>query len=139
MLGLGPPELLILLAVLLVLLLAVGVLGRASSSRRPAPPVTVTVPAELQSRLRAMAAADQRISAIKLLRKSTGLSLLDAKNAVDAIAAGAVLPAALQADLASRARSLVGAGREDEAVRLVAAETGMSVHEATTFVRALSR
>lgn len=153
MLGLGVPELLILVAVVVVLLLAVRLLGRAGRAARDrtggtpragraAPrPLTVAIPAELQSRLRALAAADQRIQAIKLLREETGLGLLEAKHAVDAIAAGTVLPTpgpAPRADLAYRARSLVSEGREADAVRLVATETGMSAPEATTFVRALT-
>jgi ribosomal protein L7/L12 len=152
MLGLGPTELLILVVVAVVLLLAVRTLGRADGrsgsplsgkarTASAARALSTPVPAELQSRIRTLAAADQRIQAIKLLREATGLSLLDAKNAVDAIAAGNVLPAPERererADLAYRARSLLGAGREDEAVRLVATETGMSAPEAATFVRAL--
>lgn len=135
MLGLGSTELLVLLAILAVILVMVRMSGRADK-----PPsgraFSTPVPAELQSRIRTLAAADQRIQAIKLLRQATGLGLLDAKNAVDAIAAGRVLPVSA-APLADRARSLVSAGREDEAVRLVATETGMSAPEAETFVRSL--
>ena len=132
MLGLGPTELLILLAVAVVLLLAVRTLGRSDArSGRPRSGTRV---------VSALAAADQRIQAIKELREASGLSRLDAKNAVDAIAAGAVLPTPerARADLAYRARSLLSAGREDEAVRLVATETGMSAPEAAAFVRALA-
>jgi large subunit ribosomal protein L7/L12 len=146
MLGLGPTELLVLLAILAVMVVMVRVAGREKKPDRPKPArvVSTAVPAELQSRIRTLAAADQRIQAIKLLREATGLGLLDAKNAVDAIAAGRALPTpdapratASRPDLADRARSLANAGRQDEAVRLVATETGMSAPEAETFVRAL--
>ena len=40
-------------------------------------------------------------------------------------------------DLADRARALAAAGRRDEAIGLVAYETGMSAPEADAFVRAL--
>lgn len=139
----GPTELLVLLVVLMGVLLAVRMRARPKDAARKRPAgqaLSTPVPAELQSRIRTLAAADQRIQAIKLLREATGLSLLDAKNAVDAIAAGTALPTpgpAPRADLAYRARSLVSAGREDEAVRLVATETGMSAPEAAAFVRAL--
>lgn len=137
MLGLGPTELLILLVLLAVLLLVVRTRTRPKKAEAPSGRASSTpVPAELQSRIRTLSAADQRIQAIKLLRQETGLSLLDAKNAVDAIAAGKVLPVAAP-PLADRARSLLDAGREDEAVRLVATETGMTTPEATTFVRTL--
>lgn len=141
MLGLGPTELLILAAVLVVIVVLMRVLSRAGGGARsggapePTGPGT-PIPAELQSRIRTLAAQGQRIQAIKMLREATGLSLLDAKNAVDAIAAGNALPTA-RPDLAYRARSLAAAGRADEAVRLVATETGMSAPEATVFIRAL--
>lgn len=146
--GIGPTELLIILVVLGVLL---ALAGRVAAARRTAavrpPPLrpTIALPAELQSHLRTMAAQGKKIQAIKQLRESTGLSLVDAKNAVDTIAAGSSLPTPGGApggtpprpDLAYRARVLAAEGREDEAVRVVAAETGMSGPEATAFVRAL--
>lgn len=141
--GIGPTELLIILVVLGVLL---ALAGRVAAARRTAvrpPPLrpTIALPAELQSHLRTMAAQGKKIQAIKQLREATGLSLVDAKNAVDTIAAGSSLPTpggtAPRSDLAYRARVLAAEGREDEAARVVAAETGMSGPEATAFVRAL--
>lgn len=142
-LGIGAPELLILLAVLVVLVgvvVAVGLLARGRTPAPPRPLPEVPLPVELQSRLRTLSAQGQKIQAIKELREATGLSLLDAKNTVDAIAAGGTRPvpaAPPRADLAYRARSLAAAGRQDEAVRLVGAETGMSAPEATAFLRSL--
>ena len=148
----GPTELLVLLVLLLGILLAMRMSARSKKAAPPAGSAPSTpVTAELQSRIRALTVADRRIEAIKLLRAETRLGLLNAKNAVDAIAAGNVLPTPSfgspqswavspglsPADLADRARFLAGTGREAEAIRLVATETGMSAPEATTFVRAL--
>lgn len=139
--GIGPTELLILL---LLLGIALIVAGRVAASRRGAArPVpagsAVALPAELQSHLRALAVQGREIQAVKQLREATGLGLLDAKRTVDTLAAGGTLPtpSAPRADLAHRARTLAAAGREDEAVRVVATETGMSHPEATAFVRSL--
>jgi large subunit ribosomal protein L7/L12 len=146
----GVGEIVVLVLVVLVLLVVVRVARRPGRDRPPRP-VTTPVSAQLQARVRELTGAGQRIQAVKELREATGLSLLDAKNAVDAIAAGASLPVAPPAesasagsasgdprgDLAYRARSLAGAGREADAVRLVADETGMSAPEAEAFVRAL--
>jgi hypothetical protein len=135
----------ILLSGVLLLAIVLVLAGRASSRRaggRPTPVApTITLPAELQSHLRALSVQGQKIQAIKQLREATGLSLLDAKNTVDTIAAGGSVPTpgreAPRSDLAYRARVLAAEGRRDEAVRVVAAETGMSGPEATAFVRAL--
>ncbi|HEV7654455.1 MAG TPA: hypothetical protein VGP36_06930 [Mycobacteriales bacterium] len=151
----GVGEIVVLVLVVLVLLVVVRVARRPGRDSPPRP-VTTPVSAQLQARVRELTGAGQRIQAVKELREATGLSLLDAKNAVDAIAAGASLPVAPPAgsasagsasagsasgdprgDLAYRARSLAGAGREADAVRLVADETGMSAPEAEAFVRAL--
>lgn len=135
-------EIAILLAALGVLLL---LMSRRAGRGRPAPPpgmVTVTLPAALQDRIRDLCARDQRIRAVKELREATGLTLLEAKRATDAIAAGRHLPTPPAdrrppADLADRARALLAAGQEPQAVDLVTAETGMTPTEATTFVRSL--
>jgi di/tricarboxylate transporter len=146
----GVGEIVVLVLVVLVLLVVVRVARRPGRDGPPRP-VTTPVSAQLQARVRELTGAGQRIQAVKELREATGLSLLDAKNAVDAIAAGTSLPVAPPArsasagsasgdprgDLAYRARSLAGAGREADAVRLVADETGMSAPEAEAFVRAL--
>ena len=143
--GIGPTELLILLVVFLFFLGIVLMAAGRAAARRPTPvPPPVAVPAALQTHLRALIGENKKILAIKQLREATGLSLLDAKNAVDALASGGTLPTAApaaaptpRADLADRARSLAARGREGEAVRGVATETRMSAPEAAAFVRAL--
>lgn len=148
MVGIGVPELGILLLLVVVVVVLVGVTRSRGGPRPPVPPsprvLSTPIPAELQSRVRELAAQDQRIRAIKELRQATGLGLKEAKDVADAIAAGGVLPVpggpgrpAARPDLAYRARTLAGAGQEGEAVRLVVAETGMSAPEASAFVRAL--
>jgi large subunit ribosomal protein L7/L12 len=137
------------LLVLLVIVLVVTRTGRPAREARPPAPV-VPLPADLQARVRQLVGEGKKILAIKEVREVLGLSLVDAKNAVDAIADGRSLPTAGPAlgpapgpapravpDLADRARALAAAGRHDEAVRLVAAETGMSAPEAGAFIRAL--
>lgn len=145
--GIGPVELLFLIVLVAVVLAVVG-LRRGSGVERPPAmqPRDVPLPADLQSRLRGLAAQGQKIQAIKELRQVTGLSLLDAKNTVDALATGRTFPTPDQPpptattprdDLAYRARTLATTGRPDEAVRLISTETGMSAPEAQAFLRAL--
>lgn len=140
----GVAELVILLLVVAVLLLVASRVAARGSTRPAAVPLsTVAVPAELQARIRDLCQRDQRIGAIKELRAATGLGLLDAKNATDAIAAGRPLPTPPAdrrppADLATRARDLLAAGQEVQAVHLVTTETGMSLPDAETFVRSLA-
>lgn len=140
MLGLGVPELVILVVFLLVLVSVVRHLWPAVRTPAARPVPNVPLAPDLQSRLRMLAAQGQKIQAIKELREATGLSLLDANNTVESIAAGDARPvpgAPSRSDLAYRARTLAAAGRQDEAVRLVVTETGMGAREATVFVRAL--
>ena len=140
----GSLELFVLVLVVLAVVTLVG-LRRNSVDTWPgfAAAVRVPVPADLQSRVRALCVQFQQIQAVKELREALGLSLLDAKNVTDAIAAGNTLPTPEAAagrprrDLAPRIRELLAAGRQTEAVRLVAAETGMTAPEADAFIRAL--
>ena len=128
-----------------LVLVAVFVGTRSRSGEKPAAPPrpVVPLPAELQFRVRELAGRGQKIQSIKEVREKLGLSLLDAKNAVDAVADGRAVPvpprpvAEERRDLADRARALAAAGRRDEAIGLVAYETGMSAPEADAFVRAL--
>lgn len=155
MLGLGLPELAILLVVLLVVLVVVRLSrvrrdegGRARPPRLPRTPspqaLSTPVPATLQTRVRELAAGGKLIQGIKELRQATGLGLREAKEVAEAIAAGNALPVPGaprpeqgSRDLAYRARTLAAGGQEAAAVRLVAGETGMSAPEATAFVRSL--
>lgn len=148
-----------------LLLFGVGLLivvrrGRYRSDPVAAPPAVVQLPPEIGMTVRALLLRRQKIQAIKLVRDNhPGMSLRDAKDLVEGIQAelppsataarpGRPLLAAIpttaaptngtsSADLASRARQLKLAGQEVRAVRLVRAETGMGLTEATAFVRSL--
>ncbi|MEU7901009.1 ribosomal protein L7/L12 [Nonomuraea sp. NPDC049152] len=152
--NIGVAELLIILAVIAVIvLLAILIIGAAVRvSRRPAtappmqPMMRPTAPHDLEGALRDLIAGGRQIQAIKLLRQHTGLGLKQAKDVVDAIAAGhghpmfAGLrrpPAGARPDLATRVRELKSAGRTEQAVHLVIGETGMGQSEAEAFVQAL--
>jgi large subunit ribosomal protein L7/L12 len=105
--------------------------------RRPRP---VTPPsADLVERLRTLVARDQRLQAIKELRRSTNLSLVDARNYVDELPPTGPIPplppragspGALDTDTAMRAREHIAAGRYVHAVKVVREDTGWSLKQA---------
>lgn len=148
--GLSVTELLIIATVLIVAIGAgVIALNRRrgdTTDRRPAMPAPRPSAQELDGALHDLIRQDKKIQAIKLLREHTDLSLKQAKEAVDGLAAGypihyppaiARRPARPQADLASRVRELKEAGRAEQAVLLVRGETGMDEPSATLFVDSL--
>ncbi|WP_222720506.1 ribosomal protein L7/L12 [Actinomadura sp. HBU206391] len=89
-----------------------------------------------QTRARAeeIIARGAMIEAIKLVRKETGLGLIEAKDYCEALRDGRVPPAG---PLSERARTLISAGDRTSAVALVCRETGMSQSEAEAFLDAL--
>ncbi|MEV4165810.1 50S ribosomal protein L7/L12 [Nonomuraea dietziae] len=152
--NIGVPEILMLLTIVGIIAAIIAAIaisaGKAARGRTPHPMITPTTPAELEHQLRALVNEGKTILAIKILRQHTGLSLQDAKTAVDGMRAGRRLidhpamtrlpqppPRLHQADLATRVRELKAAGREQQAVHLVIGETGMTQGEAQTFVQAL--
>jgi ribosomal protein L7/L12 len=157
--NMGVPELLVLALVVLVIaaviiavVLAVTAANRRGASGAVVMPAGPMTPPELTGHLRDLVAQNKRIHAIKLLRERTGMGLKDAKNAVEALAAGypvrhpalmtppapPAAPAAQpQADLATRVRHLKESGQTERAVFLVRGETGMNHDEATLFVNSL--
>ncbi|MEV0274131.1 ribosomal protein L7/L12 [Hamadaea sp. NPDC050747] len=130
-------------------------LGRASKGRRPddlvsdqlaarspAPPRSA---ADSHEDLAALLARGQKIQAIKLYRERTGVGLKEAKNAVEAMAAGRV-PFAVRPPLAGRppadevaaqAADLKARGQIIQAIKLVREKTGLGLKEAKDFVDAL--
>jgi uncharacterized protein YoaH (UPF0181 family) len=98
-------------------------------------------------RVRALMSRGQKIQAIKLVREETRMGLKDAKDYVEAMAAGRIAPgfpaaapwggAPGQSPLSERVRSFKAAGDPASAVALVRAETGMTQSEAERFVDAL--
>lgn len=126
------------------LALVVFVLVRAVR-RRPAPPptapVTTPVTADLDSRLRTLLAAGKKIHAIKELREHTRMSLVDAKNYVEALEytneppVRAMPPAEdVSAETLARARALVASGKVIHAVQAVREETGWSLRRSKDVV-----
>jgi hypothetical protein len=150
--NMGVPELLVL-ALLVIVIVAVVLVVATANRRRTSTPVVMPTwpmtPSELTGHLRDLVAQNKKIHAIKLLRERTGLGLKDAKDAVEALAAGYPVrhpalttpptpPAAPpRADLATRVRHLKESGQTEQAVFLVRGETGMNHDEATLFVNSL--
>lgn len=87
-------------------------------------------------------AADGRLAdAVACVRESSGLNVLAAKEIVDGLRAGRAEQAggsgAAGIGLVARVRELTAAGREDEAVRLLCGDAGMTVPQAREFVAAV--
>ncbi len=141
------PEIIVIAFVLIVLAALIAITVYLATRRRPAPPMQPIAPIrlapELEHELRHLIAQRQLIHAIKTLRQHTGLDLRTAKNIVDAMAAGHDLTGhphirpPMQADLATRVRELLQAGRTEQAIFLVRGETGMDAQAAERFVASL--
>jgi ribosomal protein L7/L12 len=101
-----------------------------------APRTVRTIGPETQARLLELVAQGKKIQAIKDLRAATGLGLKEAKDAVDAMAAGhdisgVILPRLdVPATTEERARELIAQGRKIQAIKLIRAETGLGLKEA---------
>lgn len=147
-------ELLILLIALILLGGGTALIVRLNRGARHAAALDEPIrPEHLEEHLRTLIQQNKQIRAIKLLREQTGMGLKDAKDAIDALAAGRPIshraylwltrsghtatPALPQADLATRARNLKEAGKTEQAVFLVRGETGWNEQEAIAFVEAL--
>lgn len=86
-----------------------------------------------------LVAAGDKLQAIKLLREATGMSLVDAKNAIEAAATGAPLPwpptpasgsATAAPGLPLPVRQAAERGNRIEAIKLLRAHTGLGLKEA---------
>lgn len=138
--SLGPLVVLVIVAVpagIVALALRTGGRPAARPAWRHAGPPAIS--AELWDRVRALAGAGKKVEAIKAIRAETGLGLREAKDLMEAIAAGRPYPRPMspRPDLASRVRELKAAGRVEQAIFLVRGETGMGQAEAEAFVNAL--
>jgi ribosomal protein L7/L12 len=91
---------------------------------------------QTQARLTELVAQGNKMQAIKDLRVATGLGLKEAKDAVDAVAAGHDISAVLlpcpdvPATTEERARKLIAQGRRIQAIKLIREETGLGLKEA---------
>ncbi|WP_343442937.1 50S ribosomal protein L7/L12 [Micromonospora schwarzwaldensis] len=128
-----------LLAVLVVLLVLVFALRRAAGRPRD---LVAPGPAAAggQGEVLRLVREGRTVEAVKLLRQQTGLPLLEAKQAVDALRAGGTLPARpggpVDPDGGVRAEAtrLVRAGKKIHAVKLVREHTNWSLAEAKRYV-----
>ena len=110
-----------------------------------------------EAEIRLLIGQNKKIQAIKVMREQTGLGLKDAKDLVEAIAAGHSIAPAMtgypeppqtsavtgypeppQASLSDQVRAFEDAGDHASAVALVRARTGMSDPEAEAFITALT-
>jgi len=131
-------------AALVVIVVAVLVLRRRSD--------VVVVPPRPQrgaahpESLEGLLAQGKKIEAIKLVREQTGMGLKEAKDYVEAYAAGkrpglpppasrpTAASAAPSATVQDAARALVAQGKKIEAIKLVREQTGMGLKEAKDYV-----
>ena len=93
-----------------------------------------------QAEVLRLAREGRTVEAVKLLRQQTGLPLLEAKQAVDALRAGGTLPVAPagpadpDGEVRAEATRLVRAGKKIHAVKLVREHTSWSLAEAKRYV-----
>lgn len=123
-----------------------GTLKRPPIGRIP-PMLELDAPRATDADLRRMVQAGDKIGAIKLYRERTGLGLKEAKDAVEALAAGAPVAAPRAAPAAPVAlpegdddealRALVRAGRKIEAIKRYRQRTGLGLKEAKDVIDAM--
>ncbi|MCP2327275.1 ribosomal protein L7/L12 [Hamadaea flava] len=143
---LNPPAIALLIGVAIVAF----ILGRTTKSRRPDDLVSAQMAARVPGTPRPSANGDEvaallaegkKIQAIKLYRELTGVGLKEAKDAVEAMAAGrepfAQVPFAGRPpahDVAAQAAELKARGQIIPAIKLVREKTGLGLKEAKDFV-----
>ena len=135
-----------------VLLLGLLVLSGAArrSTTGVMPPQTALVP-EVGARVRELIGAGKKIEAIKVVRQHTALGLKDAKDLVDAMAAGYAVPAAapgmpgppggrdrmVDRETRAGAEELIAKGELIKAIKLVRERTGLGLKEAKNYCEAV--
>lgn len=137
-------EVVLVIAVLVIVFVAIDALGRNSSSKQPRQsPVRLT---ELTTTQRAEVTeqvnSGQKIKAIKTLRSATGMSLEDAKHAIDTWDPhrhDGLTPdqetnrdprLALPAGVVSEIDNLIANGKKIQAIKILRGETGLGLAEA---------
>ncbi len=97
----------------------------------------------LETQVKALLAEGRKLEAIKLMRESNGLSLADARDAVEAIGQhgrptlgemGMMSTIRLAQQLGKEVHELVAGGQKVEAIRLVRDQTGLGLREAKELV-----
>lgn len=98
--------------------------------------------ADLESRLRSLLDQGRKIEAIKEYREATGAGLAEAKDAVEALEAGQVLPAkGLQkapAGFEKELLALLEQGKRIQAIKLYREQTGTGLKEAKDALEAVA-
>ncbi|MBU8859426.1 MULTISPECIES: 50S ribosomal protein L7/L12 [unclassified Micromonospora] len=133
------------IALAVTLVVAVLLLVLALRRDRPRDLVAPDRPAgDGQAEVLRLARAGRTVEAVKVLRQQTGLSLLDAKRAVDALAAGgswssgAPVPGRGVDDaVRAEAARLLHRGRKIQAIKVVREHTSMSLADAKRYVEGL--
>jgi large subunit ribosomal protein L7/L12 len=103
--------------------------------------VPVTKPsADLEQQVRSLLDQNQKIEAVKIYREQTGVSLSEAKQAVEAMQAGAgpPSPSDIGGDLEAELLRLLGRGDKLKAVKLYKDQKGTSLLEAKQAVESLA-
>lgn len=108
---------------------------RAPLVETPAPPAE-----NLEQRVGALLAQGKKIEAIKIYREETGAGLADAKQAVEALQAGAPLPLREMPPMdqwQGDVLRLLAAGKKIQAIKLYREHTGSGLKDAKEAVEAL--
>lgn len=95
---------------------------------------------QLIGEIRGLLAQDRKIEAIKRLREATGWDLKQAKDAVEALAAGDELPAMPPADtdLEDLVLLLLREGEKIDAIKVYRERTGMGLSDSKLAVEAIA-
>ncbi len=95
---------------------------------------------DLEREIRSLVEQGSKLEAVKVCRDRTGLSLLEAKQAVDDLAAGSLTPQPKQADDALEADvlSLLRQGEKLHAVKIYRDQMGASLRESKRAVESMA-
>jgi ribosomal protein L7/L12 len=149
-----PVDIWLWIVILVAAALIALVIVNARAARSRVDPTQVSIDPALVGQLRDLEAKGKKLDAVRLLRKSTGLGLADAVRIVDKLAASgrATKPERGTPDIGGAAsgngattanigpdneaelRTLVAAGQQIQAIKMVRELTGMGLKEAKDFV-----
>jgi len=95
---------------------------------------------DLEQQVRSLLGQGQKLNAVKLYKESTGVSLKEAKDAVEAIERGESpkSPAKTDGDMEAELLRLLGEGQKFQAVMVYRERTGTDLSEAMRAVEALA-
>ena len=107
----------------------------------PISPATADQQNDVTQQVRLLLSQNQKLAAIKLYREQTGASLLDAKNAVEALEPNqpVEVPDGVSPELEMEVVQLLGQGRKLEAVKLYRNRTGIGLRDSRVVVEAVAR